>query len=215
MSHLALDCLTKDGIDTKDNQCFSLTSFKCQHSPLEVINFCVRAYSPQCMPTPSVVVGVMQSHSKLICCVAPKCQGACSPNPHSFCCVAMGVMQWCPMQRHPHTSALAMGQWIAHSTLLPQSPCCASERVDKAVFGGVWYRTVHHSALLIENGYFDASFTCLFVDMHILGIWYTCILTQFHPFSSIFCSFPPHPLLTRLISPHHGDPEKAGVMWLH
>ena len=56
--------------------------------------------------------------------------------------------------------------------------------------------------LLFENGYFDASF--------ILGKWYIWILTQFHPFSSILCSFPP--LVTRLISPHHGDPEKAGVM---
>ena len=35
------------------------------------------------------------------------------------------------------------------------------------------------------------------------------IFTHFHPF---FCSLPPHPLLSRLISPHFGDPEKAGVM---
>ena len=28
-------------------------------------------------------------------------------------------------------------------------------------------------------------------------IWHIWILTQFHQFSSIFCSFPPHPLLTR------------------
>ena len=58
--------------------------------------------------------------------------------------------------------------------------------------------------LLFDNGYFDASFT--------FGIWYIWILTQFHQFPSIFFSFPPHPLRTRLISPHHGDPKKAGVM---
>ena len=58
--------------------------------------------------------------------------------------------------------------------------------------------------LLFDNGYFDASFT--------FGIWYIWILTRFHQFSSIFCSFPPHPLLTRLTSPHHGDLKKAGVM---
>ena len=46
----------------------------------------------------------------------------------------------------------------------------------------------------------------------VLGIWYLWILTQFHPFSHIFCSFPPHPLLSRLISPHYTDPEKEGVM---
>ena len=36
------------------------------------------------------------------------------------------------------------------------------------------------------------------------------ISTFFHTF--FFCSFPPHPLFSRLSSPHHGDPEKAGVM---
>ena len=34
------------------------------------------------------------------------------------------------------------------------------------------------------------------------------IFTHFHP---LFCSFQPHPLLSRLISPHFGDPEKAVV----
>ena len=32
------------------------------------------------------------------------------------------------------------------------------------------------------------------------------------PFSHILCSFPPYPLLSRLIYPHHRHPEKAGVM---
>ena len=29
---------------------------------------------------------------------------------------------------------------------------------------------------------------------------------------TVFCSFPPQPFLSRLIYPHHGDPEKVGVM---
>ena len=66
------------------------------------------------------------------------------------------------------------------------------------------YFVILWALMLFANGYFDASFT--------LGIWYIWILTPFHPFSSIFCLFPPHPCPTRLISPHHGDPEKAGVM---
>ena len=36
-------------------------------------------------------------------------------------------------------------------------------------------------------------------------------LISFHPFSPFFCSFAPHPLLCRLLSPHFGDSEKAGV----
>ena len=36
------------------------------------------------------------------------------------------------------------------------------------------------------------------------SVWYFPDGSHFHPF---FCSFPPHPLLTRLIS-HHGDPKK-------
>ena len=38
------------------------------------------------------------------------------------------------------------------------------------------------------------------------------VFIHFHAFSPIFCSLPPHPLLSRLISPHFGDPEKVGVM---
>ena len=55
--------------------------------------------------------------------------------------------------------------------------------------------------LLFENGYFDVD------DGDMV---YLC----FHPFSHIFCSFPPHPFLFRVIFtyPHYGDPEKAGVM---
>ena len=52
--------------------------------------------------------------------------------------------------------------------------------------------------MLFENRYFDASLA--------LGMWYIWILTQFYPFSNLFtnfCSFPPHPLLARLISPHY------------
>ena len=51
---------------------------------------------------------------------------------------------------------------------------------------------------------FDASFA--------LGMWYVWIFTHFHPFSHIFCSFPPQPFLSRSIYPHYGDPEKAWVM---
>ena len=60
---------------------------------------------------------------------------------------------------------------------------------------------------LFENGSFDASFAlgmCIFV--------FSPSFTQFHPFPHIFGSFPPHPILSRLISPHLGDPEKAWVM---
>ena len=66
------------------------------------------------------------------------------------------------------------------------------------------YFVILWALLLFDNGYFDASFT--------FGIWYIWILTQFHQFSSIFCWFPPYLLLSRLISPHHGDPKKVGVM---
>ena len=37
------------------------------------------------------------------------------------------------------------------------------------------------------------------------------VFIHFHVFSPIFCSFPPHLLLSRLISCHFGDPEKAVV----
>ena len=57
--------------------------------------------------------------------------------------------------------------------------------------------------LLFENGYFDASF--------ILGILYIWIFTHFRQFSHIFCSFPPQLFFSRLIYPHHGDPEKTRV----
>ena len=56
--------------------------------------------------------------------------------------------------------------------------------------------------------YFVILWASLLKMAILLYIW---ILTQFHPFSSIFCLFPPHPLLTQLISPHHGNPKKAGV----
>ena len=59
-------------------------------------------------------------------------------------------------------------------------------------------------SLLFENGCFDASFTFV--------IWCIRIFTQFHPFSNIFCLFPPHPVVSKLISPHHGGLEKARVM---
>ena len=91
-------------------------------------------------------------------------------------------------------------------------PCPTGDLLGAALSATIWtsssprtpYFVILWAFLLFDNGYFDASFT--------FGIWYIWILTQFHQFSSIFCSFPPHPLLTRLISPHHGDPKKAGVM---
>ena len=54
----------------------------------------------------------------------------------------------------------------------------------------------HHCCFRVG---FDASST--------LGIWHFWIFTQLHPFPpffTLFCSFPPHPLFSRLISPHHG-----------
>ena len=89
-------------------------------------------------------------------------------------------------------------------------PCPTGDLLGAALSATIWtssrprtpYFVILWALLLFDNGYFDASFT--------FGIWYICILIQFHRFSSIFCSFPPHPLLTRLISPHHGDPKKAG-----
>ena len=86
----------------------------------------------------------------------------------------------------------------ALSALRASATIWTSSRPRTPYFAILW------ALLLFDNGYFDASFT--------FGIWYIWILTQFHQFSSIFCSFPPHPLLTRLVSPHHRDPKKAGVM---
>ena len=82
--------------------------------------------------------------------------------------------------------------------------CVRSATIWTASHPRTPYFVILWALLLFDNGYFDAYFT--------FGIWYMWILTQFHQFSSIFCSFPPHPLLTGLISPHHGDPKKAGVM---
>ena len=48
----------------------------------------------------------------------------------------------------------------------------------------------------------------------LLSHWGYGILTQFHPFPpvfTLFCSFPPHPLFSRVISPHHRDAKKAEV----
>ena len=93
-----------------------------------------------------------------------------------------GPFRGCTKRKHAHSATI----WTSSPS--PRTP----------------YFVILWALLFFDNGYFDASFTS--------GIWYIWILTQFHQISSIFCSLAPHLLFTRLISPHYGDPKKAGVL---
>ena len=57
-----------------------------------------------------------------------------------------------------------------------------------------------HFVILGASLLFDSRFCCFF---HIGDMAFPPSCSHFHLFSRISCSFPPHPLLSRLISPHH------------